>query len=188
MSALATDANVSEPPINEEILRIWHSRYDYLGYPNLKKLAKMCVGIDLIISSPSDACEPYSIVNMKVETHKRYIESGRWENDLIYSDIQGSFHPFYNDYKFMITFLDDKTLRSGVYLLSNKDGPTVLGTFKLFLNQIEHGDCVCTRFRSDCGTEYDNYEMYAYRLFKGIIWEGIVSGNSQINGKLERLG
>lgn len=68
----------------------------------------------------------------------------------------------------MIIFLDDKTLRSGVYFMSDKAGFIVLGTLKLFQNQVEHGDCRCTRLRLDCGIEYDNYDMYAYRLFKGI--------------------
>lgn len=68
----------------------------------------------------------------------------------------------------MITFLNDKTLRFDVYFMPDKAGPMVLGALKLFLNQVEHGDCRCARLRSDCGTEYDNYDMYAYRLFKGI--------------------
>lgn len=186
VTALATDE--SEPQINEETLRMWHSRHGYLGYPNIKKLAKMCVGMDLTIPPPNDTCGSCSIANMKVEPHRRHVEPGRWENDLIHSDIQGPFPTSHNDYRWIITFLDDKTLRSAVTFLSNKEGPTVLGAFKSFLNQVEHGDCRCTRFRTDCGTEYDNYEMYAFRLHKGITWEGIVPGNPQMNGKSERLG
>ena len=72
--------------------------------------------------------------------------------------------------------------------LPNKEGPIVLRTFKSFLNQVEYRDYKCTRFRTDCGTEYNNYKIYAYRLNKGITWEGIIPGNPQINGKSERLG
>ena len=32
MSALATDTHIPEPRINEETLRMWHSRHGYLGY------------------------------------------------------------------------------------------------------------------------------------------------------------
>ena len=188
VSALATDNDISEPQINEETLRMWHSRHGYLGYQNLKKLAKMSVGMDLSIPPPKDACEPCSIANMKVETHKRHIAPGRWENDLIHSDLQGPFKSSHDGYKWMVTFLDDYILRSGVYFLSNKDGPTVLAAFKSFLNEVEHGECKCTRLRSDCGTEYDNYAMYAFRLSKGITWEGVVPGEPQMNGKSERLG
>ena len=88
----------------------------------------------------------------------------------------------------MITFLNDKTLGFDVYFMPDKAGPTVLGSLKLFLNQVEHGDCRCTRLRSDCGTEYDNYDIYANRLFKGTTWKGTVPGNPQMNGKPERLG
>ena len=191
VSALATDVpepQFPEPQVNEETLRMWHSRHGHLGYQNLKKLAKMSVGMNLTIPPPKDACEPCSIANMKVQPHKHHIAPGRWENDLIHSDLQGPFKTSHDGYQFMITFLDDKTLRSAVYFLPNKDGPTVLAAFKAFLNQVEHGDRKCTRFRSDCGSEYDNYEMYAFRLSKGITWEGIIPGEPQMNGKSERLG
>lgn len=32
VSALVIDIDISEPQINEETLRMWHSRQDYLGY------------------------------------------------------------------------------------------------------------------------------------------------------------
>ena len=185
MTALATDP---EPQINEETLRMWYSRHGHLGYQNLKKLAKIYVGIDLTIPPPGDACKPCSITNMKIEPHKRHIKPGRWENDLIYSDIQGPFTTSHDGYRWMITFLDDKTLRSAVAFLPNKEGPTVLGVLKSFLNQVEHSNYKYTRFRIDCGTEYDNYQIYAFRLTKGITWEGIVPGNPQMNSKSERLG
>ena len=147
---------------------MWHSRHGHLGYQNLKKLTKIYIGMDLTIPPPTDACEPYSIANIKVETHKRHIEPGRWENNLIHSNIQGPFPTSHDGYRWIITFLDDKTLRSTVAFLPNKEGPTILGAFKSFLNQVEHGNCKCTRFRTDYGTKYNNYEMYAFRLNKGI--------------------
>ena len=178
----------SNGELNPETLRMWHARHGHLCTENLKKLAGMSVGMDLSLSPPSDACEPYSVANMKVESHKRPIAPGRWENDLIHSDIQGPFATSHDGYAYMITFLDDKTLRSGLYLLPDKSGPTVLSAFKMYLNEVEHGECKCTRLRSDCGSEYDNYKMEAYRLSKGITWEGTVPGNPQMNGKSERLG
>ena len=56
---------------------MWHSRHGHLGYQNLKKLTKMCIGIDLAIPPPSDTYKPCSIANMKVELYKRYINPGR---------------------------------------------------------------------------------------------------------------
>ena len=47
----------------------------------------MYIGMDLTIPPPTDTYELYSIINIKVETHKRYIEPGRWENNLIYNNI-----------------------------------------------------------------------------------------------------
>ncbi len=94
----------------------------------------MCVGMNLSILPPSEACEPCSVANMKVELYKRYIEPGRWENDLIHCDLQGPFDMSHDGYRVLATFLDDYTLRSAVYCLPNKDGPTVLAAFKSFLN------------------------------------------------------
>ena len=90
--------------------------------------------MDLTIPPLTNTCEPCSITNMKVESHKRHVEPGRWENNLIHSDIQGPFPTSYNGFRWIITFLDDKTLRSTVTFLLNKEGPIVLGAFKLFLN------------------------------------------------------
>ena len=145
------------------------------------------MGINLSIPPPSEAYEPYSVANMKVKPHKRHIEPGRWENDLIHCDLQGPFDMSHNDFKVLATFLDNYTLRSAIYCLPNKDDTTALTAFKSFLNQVEHGERKCTRLRSDCGTEFNNYDMYAFRLAKGITWEGNVPGNPQINGKSERL-
>ena len=174
--------------MNEETLRMWHARHGHLGFQNLKKLAKMCVGMDLSVPPPNDSCEPCSVANMKVEAHKRHMQPGRWENDLIHCDLQGLFETSYDGYTVLATFLDDYTLRSAVYTLPSKDGPVVLAALKSFLQAVEHGDRKCTRFRSDCGREFDNYDMYAFRLSKGIVWEANVPGNPQMNGKLERLG
>ena len=66
VTALAADP---EPQINKETLRMWHSRHGYLGYQNLKKLAKIYIGIDLTIPSLNDTYELYSIANIKVKLY-----------------------------------------------------------------------------------------------------------------------
>lgn len=71
VSAVSTN-NVPEPQVNDEVQRMWHSRHGYLGYQILKKLAKICVGMDLSIPPPTDACESYSITDMKVEKHSSW--------------------------------------------------------------------------------------------------------------------
>lgn len=148
----------------------------------------MSVEMNLTIPPLKNACELYSIINMKVKSHKSHIAPKRWENDLIHSDIQGLFYTSHDEFKYMITFLDDKTLRFVVYFLPNKERPTVLAAFKFFLNQVEHEDLNCIRLRTNCDSEYNNYKMYTFRLFKGIIWEENIPGESQINKKSKRLG
>ena len=148
----------------------------------------MCLGIDLIAPPPTDACEPCVVANLKVEPHTGHIKLGRYENDYIYSDLQGPFDPSWDSFIYMITFLCDKTLRAYIFLLKDKSATSVVGAFRLFASMVEHSDKKITRLRSDCGTEYDNLEMLDFRLSKGIIWKPTVPGNPQMNGKSERLG
>jgi hypothetical protein len=169
-------------PINEETLKMRHARLGHIGRQSILKLAKVSSGMDLTAPPPQEPCEPC------VVSHTGRIKPGRWQKDLIYSDLQGPFQLTYDGYQYLVTFLDDKTLRSAVLLLRDKSAKSVLDAFRMYANQAEHDDCTITRLRSDCGTEYDNSLMLEYRLSKGITWEPTVPGTPQMNVKSEGLG
>ena len=66
---------------------------------------------------------------MKIKLYKRYIEFKRWENDFIYFNILKIFNDFYNDFKYIIIFLDNKILRLMIYLFLNKKIYYIFSTF-----------------------------------------------------------
>ncbi|KAL9063309.1 MAG: hypothetical protein Q9161_009533 [Pseudevernia consocians] len=80
VTALATDD--PEPQINEETLRMWHSRYGHLGYQNLKKLAKIAhrdLSPDpLSLLTKANALEPYEPQTYKEAMADDYMKM-HWE-------------------------------------------------------------------------------------------------------------
>ena len=181
-------SNSKSKPINEDTLKMWHARLGHLGRQNILKFAKVSKGIDLTAPPPREPCEPCVVSIMKRLPHTRRIKPGRWQNDLIHSDLQGPFQPTYDGYQYLVTFLDDNTLRSAIFLLRDKSAKSVLDAFCMYANQAEHDDCTITRLWSGCGTKYDNSLMLEYRLSKGITWEPTMPGTPQVNGRSERLG
>ena len=143
--------------------------------------------MDLSKPPPDNTYKLYFIISLKIKSYKRHIAPERWENNLIHINLQGLFEISHNNYTFIITFLNNFTLRSDIYLLSNKFSQFVLIVFKLFLNNIKYNDYRYTRLRSDYDTKFQNYKIEAFRLFRGIIWKGIVSDNPQMNNKSERI-
>ena len=44
----------------------------------------------------------------------------------------------------------------------------MLTVFKIFFNKVKYRDYKYTRLCSNCGLEYNNYKIKAFRLSKGI--------------------
>ncbi|CAF2091611.1 unnamed protein product [Rotaria magnacalcarata] len=105
---------------------------------------------------------------------------------LVHSDVMGPFKA--NDLyqtKFVLTFIDDFTRYSQVFLLRSKTATEVLSSFKTFLawSQTKTGQKL-KRFRSDNGTEYTLVDKHCQEL--GIELEKTVKNSPQSNGVSER--
>ena len=61
-------------------------------------------------------------------------------NTIIESSKLGLIIYSYNNFKYIITFLYNKTLRSNIYLLIDKLSEVVLIAFKIFLNNVEYNN------------------------------------------------
>ena len=172
---------------NQKALDIWHARHGHLGLQNLKKLAHMSTGMDLSKEIRNDPnCEPCAVAKLKTEWHKGHIVPGRYENELIHSDLT-TLGEARDGSKYFATFMDDKTKASWVKPIPYK-GPDTFYAFQEFKARVEHGDCKIHRLRSDNGGEYSSDEFKDYRAEHGILWESIIPGNPQMNGVAERLG
>lgn len=87
--------------------------------------------------------------------------------------------------KWFVTFIDDHTRLSWVYLL--KDKSEVIQIFKIYYNMVEtQFQEKIKMFRSDNGREYFNKILGEFLLEKGIIHQSSCSNTPQQNGIAER--
>jgi hypothetical protein len=77
--------------VNENALKMWHSRLEHLSNVNIKKLINMFTEIDLSKSSIENVCKTCVVTQIRFKSHKIFIELDRYSFDLIHSDVQESF-------------------------------------------------------------------------------------------------
>ncbi|KAL0561798.1 hypothetical protein IC582_002241 [Cucumis melo] len=106
--------------------------------------------------------------------------------DLIHSDVWGpSPEESYNHYKYYVTFIDDFSKTTWVYLLKTKN--EVFSCFQEFFNFITNQyNAQVKIFRSDNGTEYVNKEFTNFFKQHGILHQTTCTHTPQQNGVSER--
>ena len=106
--------------LNPHTVDMWHSRLGHLEKQNIFKLARMSDRIDLSLPPPSDVCIPCARDTLKVEPHTDSLIPGQGRLDLVYSDVIGPFSHANNGARYIISFLDDDTKKSGVSFFKQK--------------------------------------------------------------------
>ena len=105
--------------------------------------------------------------------------------ELVHSDVWGPFHTSIDGFKYFVTFIDDFSRVTWVYLLKTKHD--VFVCFKDFhllaLNQFSAHVKI---LRSDNGTEYMSKDMSNYLHSNGILHQTSCVGTPQQNGISER--
>jgi Reverse transcriptase (RNA-dependent DNA polymerase)/Integrase core domain/gag-polypeptide of LTR copia-type/GAG-pre-integrase domain len=106
--------------------------------------------------------------------------------DLIHSDVWGpSPVESYNHYKYYVTFIDDFSKTTWVYLLKTKN--EVFSCFQEFFNFITNQyNAQVKVFRSDNGTEYMNKDFTIFFKQHGILHQTTCIHTPQQNGVSER--
>ncbi|KAL0540288.1 hypothetical protein IC582_024522 [Cucumis melo] len=90
-----------------------------------------------------------------------------------------------NSKRYIITFIDDCSDYTFIYLLKNKSDAYEM--FKVFVTEIENQFNKRIKIlRSDRGTEYDSIAFNEFYNSKGIIHETITPYSSEMSGKTER--
>ena len=172
--------------INEEIEKEWHKRMKHLSKLNVHRLQQMFTGMNLIKTLlKENACSICAETRMKTKTHKSFIRSGRYINELIHSDLIKSFDFSVCGARYYISFLDDWFKRFEIFLLNRKSD-----AFKVFENYKkvhEHGECRIRRLRSDDENEYNNHAFHERFFEEGIQWKFIILDNFQQNGVSKRF-
>ena len=106
---------------------------------------------------------------------------------LVHTDLAGPIKPAsQGGREYILTFLNEKTKMSWVYLLKKKsEVPAVLKQWREMAELQSGKSLKC--LRSDNGGEYLSQELTEFFLSLGIIHQTTVPGNPQQNGAAERL-
>lgn len=184
-AALVTENAIS----NEEL---WHRRFGHIGRSGLVKIVsgEMVNGLNLKKSEIVDraVCEP--CLKGK-QTRKPFMEMPLPRSsrplEVIHSDVCGAMTPAaYNGKRYFVSFTDDCTHFTAVYMLSTKD--EVLEAFETYAAMAEsHFDSRISRLRCDNGGEYVGEKFRSFCRRKGIQLEYTVPYTPQQNGVSERL-
>ncbi|KAG6543704.1 hypothetical protein Mapa_014888 [Marchantia paleacea] len=144
---------------DEKSLELWHKRLGHLSESNMRLLQQMVGGLTLPKGSLAFCGACAQGKSHKASFPKKSLHRSEELLDLIHSDVCGKIpHKSLLGAQYYVTFIDDKSRKSFLYLLKSKDN--VLEKFKVFVTMVETqtGKKV-RRLRSDGGLEYNNKEF-----------------------------
>ena len=168
---------------------LWHRRYGHLGEQNLKNLAndELVKDFDYNASKNIGFCE--SCIGGK--QHRTPFDSSERHTvdllELVHSDVCGKIsEPSIGGAQYFLTFTDDKSRYSWVYILKTKD--QVFDYFLEWKAFVEKATKKKIRtLRTDNGGEYTSTRFQEYLKAEGIRHELTVPKTPQQNGVAERL-
>lgn len=169
---------------------LWHRRYGHLGENGLKKLAKdgLVDGFSFDASKKLNFCEP--CVEGKIHRTKFPKASNNRSKEtlgLIHSDVCGKISTkSLSGAEYFLTFIDDKTRYTWVYILKTKD--QVFEKFCEWKSMVENQEDKKVKIlRTDNGGEYTSGEFEKYLKKEGIRHELTIPKNPEQNGVAERM-
>ena len=149
---------------------LWHFRYGHLNFNGLRTLhqKQMVTGLPMI-TPPSTVCEDCVVGKQhRVPFPKGQAWRAKIELELVHSDLCGPIDPPSNGGKrYFITFIDDFSRKTWVYVLQEKSAAFL--AFKNFkaLVEKEVGKNIKT-LRTDRGGEYNSREFTSFCEIHGI--------------------
>ena len=182
-------ANLSQDDVNavenDNTVELWHKRLGHMSEKSMTCLAKKNVlpGLDQVHLKKCVDC----LAGKQNRVSFKSSPPSRKENvlDLIHSDLCGPLPKSLGGAKYFVTFIDDHSRKTWVYLLKTKD--QVLEVFKQFLSLVERQTgkklkCI----RTDNGGEYTG-PFHAYCKKHGIRHQTTPPKTPQLNGLAERM-
>ena len=169
---------------------IWHRRFGHLNERSLHTLAsqQLVYDFDYHISKPMPFCK--ACVEGKL--HRTPFPGGGRKRadaplDLVHSDVCGPIGTeSLSGAKYFVTFVDDKTHYTWVYVLKAKS--EVFCKFLEWKSLVERmSDRQLKILRTDNGGEYTSNEFENYLKAEGIRHEKTIPKNPEQNGVAERL-
>jgi len=151
--------------------KIWHRKLGHIGHKNLKILMKISEGINLT-TDQLEKMEKVCKICLEAKQTKTKFDNNRVRAkrplQIIYTDLYGPISPeTWDGYKYFITFLDDFTHFTMVYLVKSKN--EVAEKLKGFAQKVEaKWNLKIAKIRCDNGREYINNTVIQWCKNKGI--------------------
>lgn len=168
---------------------LWHKRFGHIGVNDLMKIItkNMVIGLDGNIKISNYQCETCLYGKMTKLPHNNSRIRAKRPLELIHSDVCGPITPSaWNGGKYFVTFVDDYTHFTQVYILKHKS--EVFEVFKTYKAKVcNHFGTRLSRLRCDGGGEYISNEFKKYCQEEGIQVEYNIPYTPEQNGVAERM-
>lgn len=187
-NAQFTEGNLSE--VNHE-LQLWHRRMGHISYGNLHKLRSISEGIKIkneVFEKTCDVTCEACIMSKQARSPFNSVRTRAIRPlEIVHTDVCGPVEPNTHDgKKYFVTFTDDYTNFTMVYLLKGKY--EVFEIVKQYTAEVEaKWNLKIHKLRCDNGGEYSSNIFQDWCKNKGIIVEYTVPYSPQLNGKSERM-
>lgn len=178
------DVDIAQTAQLAENAEVWHRKLGHLGKDSLKKLEKMCLGMNL--KGKLLSCE----ICLQAKQQRKPFSSERQRADrplaLVHTDVSGPVHPETHDGKrYVLSFIDDYTHFAKVYLLRSKS--EVESCFKNYVNESERFfDKKVHTIRLDNGSEYCTNSLIGWCRDRGLVLDFTTVNSPSLNGTAER--
>jgi len=163
---------------------IWHNRLCHVNKRIIHNMSNLDI-IPKLSLTDFDKCESCSKAKITKKPHKS-VDRMSEPLDLIHSDIcelDGTLTR--NGHRYFITFIDDCSDFTYVYLMKNKSD--AFDMFRSFITETENQySKKVKRLRSDRGTEYESSVFIEFYKSHGIVHERTAPYSPEMNGKAER--
>jgi transposase InsO family protein len=185
-----TGPRPNEPPEPQELpYDVWHRRLAHLSPWNLKKAQQMATGIAIdatTFPTSEERCEACIQGGQTRHLSDKPMRRRTVPGDLIHSDICGWITPnSLGDGRYFLTFIDDATRMTYLYVLKSKTALEVRDCFLHFRNTFEQDGRRIKSIRTDGGGEYRK-QMAELCKELGINHEETAPYTPEQNGVAER--
>jgi hypothetical protein len=182
-------ANIAKENHNENCIHLWHRRLGHRDPEAIKKLSKEMLANGIEINDCSMMLKCVSCLKGKM-TRKSFPKASTSQTqhplDLIHSDVCGPMNTLTpGKKKYFLTFIDDYSRYTKVYLLHTKDEVAV--KLQEYINHVRNKfGRTLKALRCDNGTEYTCQSTQVILKKEGIEFQTVVPYNPEQNGVSER--
>lgn len=190
---LCSEEKKEEAMLGDEKIQLveeWHRKLGHLGKTNMKKLLKLSTGINITEKECENLNKVCEVCMQAKQTRLPFENSRKLASrplEIIYTDVCGPIEPnTWDNKKYILTFIDDYTHYTMVYLLTGKY--EVVSFVKQYIMEVEaYLNFKVSKLRCDNGREYINEDLKSWCKSKGIVIDATIPYTPQLNGKAERL-